>query len=220
MTLETLAGFGHDVDDEAHARLKGFVAALLEENRRANLTAIRDVDAVWAVHVCDSLALLPLLDASGATKVLDLGTGGGVPGLPLACCRPRVQFTLVDATRKKVEAVRRIAETLRLMNVRCEWGRGETLSATPEHHEQYDALTARAVAALPDLVRWASGLVQPGGKCWFSKSLAAVPDEVAAAETAASRCGLAYAEARPYRLPPPHGERLILVYEKRGGSGD
>lgn len=215
MSPEELQAAGFGVTADAHARLERFVERLVAENRRLNLTGIREPRKIWALHVCDSLALLPLLDALSAGSVLDLGTGGGVPGLPLACCRGQVNFTLVDATRKKVEAVARIAAALGLANVRCVWGRGERLWREPQHRRRYDALVARAVARLPELVGTAAGFVRAGGRCWFLKSTAAVPGEVSAAEARAHRHGLRYLEAVRYRLPDGCGERLVVVYEKR-----
>lgn len=220
MTIEELSSAGFAVSAAAHARLCRFVDALLDENRRTNLTALRDPALAWPLHVCDGLAFLPLLDALAPARVVDVGTGGGVPGLPLACCRDAVRFTLVDATRKKVDAARRIATALGLLNVDCVWGRAEALGASPAHRGVYDALTARAVAALPELIGCAAALVRPGGRCLFAKSLAAVPKETDAAADAARRHGLALADVHRYRLPDPHGERLILAYEKASASPD
>lgn len=220
MTIEELSSAGFAVSAVAYERLCRFIEALLDENRRTNLTALRDPAVAWPLHVCDSLAFLPLLDSLAPARVVDVGTGGGVPGLPLACCRDAVQFTLIDATRKKVEAARRIADALALANVECVWGRAETLAGVPDHRAAYDALTARAVAALPELIACTAGLVRPGGRCLFAKSLAAVPRETDAAADAARRHSLVLADVRRYRLPAPHGERLILSYEKLTANPD
>ncbi len=214
MTPAELRQCGFDIDDDAHGRLARFVERLLDENTRVNLSGIRDSASVWALHVCDSLALLTALDAEAACDVLDLGTGGGVPGLPLACCRPRMRFTLVDATRKKVAAVERIAAGLALSNVACVWGRAEALAHVPEHRERFDALVARAVAPLPELLEFSSGFVRVGGACWFAKSVAAELDEAPRAAAVAERCALRLDRFVRYRLPANHGERLLLRYEK------
>ena len=170
MTQRELLAAGFDVSNAAHARLSRFVELLLEENECVNLTAVRDEAEVWRGHICDSLMLLPVVRAHAVTRLLDLGTGGGLPGLPLACVSTRVDVTLVDATRKKVAAVRRIISTLALENARAVWGRSELLAHIASFREQYDAITARAVATLPVIIEYAAGFVRPGGHCWFFKS--------------------------------------------------
>jgi len=216
MNGEELASAGFEVEPEAYARLARFVELLLRENQRLNLTAIRDADEVWRLHVCESLALLPLLDESGARRLLDLGTGGGIPGIPLACVCDDLRVTLLDATRKKLDAVGRIVAKLELSGVETVWGRAETLAHDQAYREQFDVVTARAVAKLPTLVEYAAGFVQPGGQCWFAKSLDAAAREVEEASRPADQCVLRHVKTHRFRLPGEHGERAVVVYEKRG----
>lgn len=215
MTREELAAAGYDVRPAAYERLSRFVDLLLQENRRLNLTAIRTVEDVWRLHICESLALLPLVDELAARRVLDLGSGGGVPGVPLACVRDDLEVTLLDATRKKLEAVDRIIARLGLPGVRTLWGRAETLAHDRAHRERFDAVTARAVAPLPTLVEYAAGFVRPGGQCWFSKSSEAAGREVEAAGTAADHCQLSHFRTQQLTLPDERGERAIVIYSKR-----
>lgn len=216
MTREQLEKAGFHVSDAEYARLIRFVELLLAENERTNLTAVRDAAQVWPLHICDSLTLLPLVERFKPRAVVDLGTGGGVPGLPLACVLPEVRFTLVDATRKKIEAVERIGRSLGLENCHYVWGRGEALAHEPPHRERYDVVIARAVASLENLARYASGLIRPNGQAWFMKSCQAAEAERRAAERATTRHQLIHAATETVRLPEPHGERAMLVYEKRG----
>jgi 16S rRNA (guanine527-N7)-methyltransferase len=214
MTHAELTAAGFAVTPAAHRRLVRFVDALLRENARVNLTAIRDPADVWRRHVCDSLALLPLLHETTPSHLLDLGTGGGIPGVPLACVAPRTQFALVDATRKKVAAVERIVAHLALSNVHAVWGRAEELAHRVEFRERFDAVCARAVAPLPTLIEYAAGFVRPGGFCWFAKTVAAATREVDLARRAAGQCRLRYVETRRFELPGDGGERAIVVYRK------
>ena len=213
MTREQLEQAGFRLDADAQQRLSLFVERLLAENHRLNLTGIRDVETAWRLHVLDSLALLPLLRESGAQRVADIGSGGGVPGLPLACAAPEVEWTLIDATRKKVEAMRRIATDVRLENVRALWGRCEQLGNQDAFREKFDALTARAVASLERLIDWSADLVRPGGRLWFFKSAAQAPEEIAQAAAIARRRRLTLRGTRAYDLPEG-GARVIVTYER------
>lgn len=215
MTHAALVEAGFAVDATAHARLERFVESLLEATTRINLTAIRAPDDAWRRHVCDSLALLPLLDALGPRSVVDVGTGGGVPGVPLACARPAVRFTLVDSTQKKVAAVRRICESIGLKNVEFLAERAETAAHHPRHRERHDAATARAVARTAILLEWLAGFVRVGGEVWIPKMAADAPREITDASRVAEICGLELHREHSYVLPGEHELRTVLAYRKR-----
>jgi len=215
MTHAELLAAGYDLDAAAHARLDHFVRVLVEENRRLNLTGAASGDDLWRLHVCDSLALLPLLRAKPPRRLLDIGAGGGLPGLPIACCCPDVAVTLLDATRKKVAAIRRMIAALGLENVQALWGRAEVLAHDPAHREQYDAVTARAVAELRVLLEYATGFIQPGGLGYFFKTPASLDAELRAAAESARACGLEHVKTRDYELTDRGAGRAILVYRKR-----
>lgn len=110
-------------------QLQKFVSLFLEKNKHINLSAIRDEEGVWAKHIEDSLITLQLFEQFGDKnlKILDLGTGGGFPGLPLAIMLPQHSFTLLDGTRKKIDCVREFADLLGLKNVTPQWGRVEDM---------------------------------------------------------------------------------------------
>jgi 16S rRNA (guanine527-N7)-methyltransferase len=192
------------------------VERLRRENRRLNLLSARAAAEIWPAHVCDSLALLPLLRPSEPARLLDLGSGGGLPGVPLACADRLLQVTLLDATRKKVEAVGRICSELGFENVATIWGRAETLADDPAYRESFDVVTARALAPLPTLLEYAAGFVRPAGHCHFFKSCQAATKEREAARSAARACQMAYERTFAYALPAGHGERAIVTYVKHG----
>ncbi|MDX2198401.1 MAG: 16S rRNA (guanine(527)-N(7))-methyltransferase RsmG [Phycisphaerae bacterium] len=214
MTVAELAQAGHVVSDAEHALLAQFIELLLRENEKLNLTAIRDVETAWAKHICDSLAVLPLIDALEARTIVDLGSGGGLPGVPIACLRPKLNVTLVDSTAKKVAAVERIVSELKLRNVRLIAERAEVLAHQPPHRERYDAVLARAVGTLDMLLEWASGFCKVEGQCWLYKSIEAAEVETERAETVAARCALDYDDTYVYTLPAGHGDRAIVIYSK------
>lgn len=153
--LELPSGFGDAVER--------FVLLLLEANARLNLTRVVEPDALARVHLLDSLAALPLIDALAPRRALDLGSGGGVPGIVLALARPEVQWTLVDSVHKKADAMRSFVEALGLPNVEVIAERAEILGRDGAARGSFDLVTARACAALPVLVEYALPLLRLGG---------------------------------------------------------
>jgi 16S rRNA (guanine527-N7)-methyltransferase len=215
MTHEQLQAAGYDIDATAHARLAAFVDLLLAANERVNLTGVRDVAAVWQVHVCDSLALLPLVDRRNPRRLIDVGTGGGIPGVLLAAARPDLHVTLLDATKKKTDAVRAIITDLQLANADVVTGRAEALARDPALREAYDVAVARAVASLAVLAEYCAGFARIGGWCWFPKSTSGLETELAGAKRAAGQCGLGPAQSVAYRRPGEAEDRVIVTYPKR-----
>jgi len=128
-----------------------------------NLVSRRDRDAVRSAHVSECLGVASLLSVAPGDAWLDLGTGGGLPGLVLAMVFPDSRWTLVDATRKKVDAVAEFARILMLRNVTVRHGRAETLAHVPDLRERFEGVVSRAVAPLPTLLELSRGFVHQGG---------------------------------------------------------
>lgn len=140
-----------------------FVRLLLHANRHLNLTRVVEPDAVARLHLLDSLVALPAIDRLAPSSGMDLGSGGGVPGMVLALARPRMTWTLVDSVAKKADVLRAFAADLRLANVTVIAARAEVLGRNPTHREAHGLVTARAVAALPVLVEYALPLLNERG---------------------------------------------------------
>lgn len=117
-------------------------------NANINLISRKDIDHLYLHHVLHSLAIAKVTTFSAHTKILDFGTGGGFPGIPLAIIFPEVAFHLVDATAKKIKVVQEIVTTLGLNNVTVSWARGETLKG------QYDFIVGRGVTNLALFYSW------------------------------------------------------------------
>lgn len=145
------------------AAVERYVALLLGANERLNLTRVIEPEAIARTHLLDALAALPLLDAWAPDRVIDLGSGGGVPAIPLALARPGVGWTLVDSVGKKADALRGMVAALGLRDVTVLADRAEALGRDPRHRERYAAATARACAALPVLAELSIPLVRIGG---------------------------------------------------------
>ena len=140
-------------------RLLDYMALLVKWNRTYNLTAIRDPLAMVAHHLLDSLAVLPHLPLAAQGRLADAGSGGGLPGIPLAIARPGWRVALAEANQKKAAFLRQASIELKLANVEVHEGRVETWRPQP----LFDAVISRAFAALEDFLAACRHLVAPGG---------------------------------------------------------
>jgi 16S rRNA (guanine527-N7)-methyltransferase len=190
---------------------EAYVRLLLEANARLNLTRVVEPDAVARLHLLDSLAALPLLPSAGIA--VDLGSGGGVPGIVLALARPSVRWTLVDSVRRKAEALRSFVAALGLANVEVLAERAELLGRGPVR-ESFDLVTARACAALPVLTEYALPLLRIGGTllAWKGRISA---EELAAGAAASELLGGGAPVVRSAGVPALGDHRFILVEKLR-----
>ena len=168
-----LSALGVALDDAAIARLIDYVELLERWNAAYNLTAVRDPAEMVTRHLLDSLAILP--HVAGAT-LADLGSGAGLPGIPLAIAAPEREILLVDSNGKKARFLREAVRKLALAKARIAEARVENVEGT------FDCITARAFASLGDMLAWGGHLLAPDGR-WLAlkgrfpdDELAAVPD--------------------------------------------
>jgi 16S rRNA (guanine527-N7)-methyltransferase len=155
-----IKALGLDLDATAQTKLLGYVALLEKWNRTHNLTAIRGPERMVTHHVLDSLAVLPHLPHANPLRVIDVGSGGGLPGIPLAIARPAWQVTLLDSNRKRAAFLRQAAAELPLPNVEVVASRAEDYApATP-----FDVAISRAFSDLERFSAVARHLVVSSGK--------------------------------------------------------
>ncbi len=148
------------VPDSSCSQLVRFVQLLREWNARLNLISRKDVDNIWEAHILHSLSIALEHTFPEKSSVLDLGSGGGLPGIPLKIVRPDLALTMLDATRKKTDAVQAMVTDLGLKNVNVVWGRAEDREVETKLEKSFDVVVARAVAALQDLAKWSLHLVR------------------------------------------------------------
>lgn len=194
--------------EEEARKLFDLTDRMLEVNKKMNLTAIKEHEAVILKHYADSLMISPFL-AEGST-VIDIGCGAGFPTLPLAIFRPDLKITAVDSTQKRIDYVNNTAELLNLDNVNAICSRAEDLANNPAYRESFDFATARAVAALPVLTELCLPFVKIGGKFIAMKGQ---KGELEAAEAANAivKCGGELIKTHSLALYSPNGESEVRI---------
>lgn len=191
-------------------RYGAFLRLLMTANGRFNLTAIRDRESAWMRHIFDSLSLLPvIMSMERVQRMADVGSGGGLPAVPLAIALPDVRFMLIESTGKKAAFLQEAAAELGLANVEVVNDRAEVVGRDREHHrETYDIVTARAVGPLPVLLELTVPLAREGGL------VLAIKGEKAAAEVEAAKAALQALHSTV--IDQLRGETgTIVVIEKR-----
>jgi len=151
---------GLPLNDQQTSLLGDYVALLREWNVRINLVSRRDEEHIWTAHILHSLSLLFHLGIPGSTRLLDMGSGGGLPGIPLAIARPDMTVVLLDSIAKKMRAVEDIIRRLNLGNASVICARAEDAARRPDCAGAFDCVVARAVGPLTDLIRWSRPLVR------------------------------------------------------------
>jgi 16S rRNA (guanine527-N7)-methyltransferase len=199
-------------------KFETYYSALVDWNRRINLTAILDYEKAQILHFLDSLSVVlafkdrKVLEKPGL-KVLDVGTGAGLPGIPLKIAFPNIYLCLMDSIHKKSLFLNYIIGKLGLTEAVVITGRAEELGHYPTYREQFDLVLSRAVAAMPALVELCLPFCCSGGKLIALKK-GDVAKEVKQAEIATSLMGGGLPELVPVNLEGLQDERYLVVIEK------
>jgi 16S rRNA (guanine527-N7)-methyltransferase len=246
--VERVRGLGVEFELGDVERLGVFLHLMLETNKVTNLTAITEPGQAWTKHILDALTIVPVLGSLQATmaadlaaaptaeavrlgaegvppvplSVVDIGSGGGVPAIPLAIVMPDVKFTLIEATGKKVEFLRSAIKELGLTNARVIQARAEEIGQNhKEHREKYDAAIARALGHLAIVIELCGPLVRPKGVVVAVKGGKAA-QEIEESGKALGLVGLRHVET----LETPTGKLVLLekttrtprLYPRRDGE--
>ena len=150
-------------DDGKSRKFEGYMESVLEKNKHINLTAITDRDEFIRKHYVDSLLCASSAEFRNANSVIDVGTGGGFPGIPLAIAFPEKEFVLIDSLNKRIRIINELCENYGIDNVTALHGRAEELGRNSNFRESFDICVSRAVANMSTLSEYCLPFVKIGG---------------------------------------------------------
>lgn len=196
-----------------YERLFAYLKEMLFTNQTTNLTAIKDYEEALVKHLYDSLVILNLPIYKEANCILDVGSGGGLPGIPLAICSPDKTVFSMEATAKKVNFQINVCEKLSISNHHAVWKRAEEAGHETGYRENFDLVVARALAATDVLVELVLPFVKPNGYAVFYKAKG-YESELEAAQAATRILGGEVGRIYTYILPQEAGERNLVIIKK------
>lgn len=185
-----------------------FLMLFQEYNAHTNLSAIRDEAGIIEKHFADSLILDRYASVYG--RVLDIGSGGGFPGIPLAIAHPNAQFVTLDSVGKKVKAMNHFISELGLQNIRSIQGRAEEIARLPEYRGKFDFVLSRATAYLPQILEWSAPFLADTGMIVLYKLPSS--EELSDGRKIMQRLGLYLERSEKYTLAGQ--ERILLFFAK------
>lgn len=189
-------------------------ASLLKEwNKKINLTALDNDRDIIIKHFYDSLLCTKVWDDFSGKRLIDIGTGGGFPGLPLKILNPELEVTLCDALLKRLNFLEEVIASLELDKTRTLHGRAEDLGKDPIHRETYDLVTARAVAKLPILLELCLPLLKVGGVFIALKGPEGL-SELKTSQYALDLLGGKVLDIKDFKLKETNDQRTIMIFKK------
>ena len=214
-----------EYSDNQDLQFKRFSDYLVEKNKVINLTSIIEPDDIEIKHFIDSIAPLPIIGDLLSKKInknditiIDIGTGAGFPGVPLAIMLPDLKFTLADSLDKRINFIKEIIGICELYNIFAVHARAEDLGRNALR-ESFDICVSRAVAAMPVLLEYCLPMVKPGGHVILYKS-GSYAEELDSSKNALSILGGTVETVKTFTLPCSDIERSLIVIRKSGATPD
>jgi 16S rRNA (guanine527-N7)-methyltransferase len=202
--------------DEQIGRFEIYYRELVAWNQRINLTSITDYEAVQIKHFLDSLTIAQAYNFRGireGLKVIDVGTGAGLPGIPLKIVYPEICLALLEATAGKTKFLEHLVGRLGLKDVEIIKGRAEDIARLPRHREKYGLVLSRAVASLPALAELTIPFISIGGM-FVAQKKGDIAGELKSAGKAVEVLGGRVKEIKPVKVEGPDDDRCLIVIEK------
>lgn len=198
---------------DALRKLFRYIDLLLAANKTTNLTAITDYQEALFKHLYDSLVIINYPAYSNAQRVIDIGSGAGLPCIPLAICSPEKQFVSLDSVQKKIKFQEQACQTLEINNIKPIWSRAEDFIRNYREREQFELAVARAVASLNVLAEITIPLLKINGYAMFYKGKD-YQNELQAAKQAIVMMGGKVADVISSELPLEYGARSLIAIKK------
>lgn len=209
---EMTVQFGIELTRDQTKKIIEYMFKILDLTEKVNLTSIKDPQEFVEKHLLDSLLALPYIKKS-EQKIIDIGTGGGFPGVPLAIALPDNQFILLDSTAKKLSMVEHAIKELGIKNVTCVHARAEDASHFPAYRDKYDYVVSRAVAPLPILAELCLPFLKPDGVFLAFKGRQ-YEDEVEDSLDIVKKLNGKISEIKEFKLIPSQSLRVIIEMKK------
>jgi 16S rRNA (guanine527-N7)-methyltransferase len=201
------------VNERQLSQFEKYYSLLIEGNDKINLTAITEKAQVYEKHFFDSVAASFFHDFSTSQSMIDIGAGAGFPSLPIKIVHPHIQITIVDSLNKRILFLENLCRELGLDGVSCVHGRAEELAVIPHYREQFDTVSARAVARLNVLSEYCLPFAKVGGTFVALKG-ADASIELDEAKRAIKTLGGKTRKMESFHLPEDHAERSIILIDK------
>lgn len=213
--VERLGLLGITLSDKQLQQFETYYKLLIEWNEKMNLTGITDRDAVYEKHFYDSLTLVKAIPFDQQNSLADIGSGAGFPSIPLAIVFPHLKVTIIDALAKRIRFLEEVTSELGLTLVRCLHSRAEEAARLREHRDEYDVVTARAVARLAILNEFCLPYVRPGGH-YIAMKGTDVSDELDEGRYSINKLNGKILNVMKLLLPSEGAERHLVICTKKG----
>lgn len=211
--VETLSNWNYDVSREMIEKLDLFYEMLIEKNKVMNLTAITEFEEVIVKHYVDSLSICQLLNTDDSLSILDLGTGAGFPGIPLAILFKNNNFVLMDSLNKRITFLQEVVDALKLSNVTLVHARAEEAGRNSLYREKFDLVVSRAVANISTLSEYCLPFVRVGGR-FISYKSGDISEEIERADSAICKLGGHMNSPFYFDLPKSEIKRSFIIIDK------
>lgn len=199
-----------EISEEEIEKFYQYMKLLLEWNEKINLTAITDENEIIRKHFIDSLTISKLIQEN--TNVVDVGTGAGFPGIPLAITK-KVNVTLVDSLNKRINFLNMVKDSIKLDNANTVHGRAEEVGQNEKYREKFDYAVSRAVAPINVLLEYMLPLVKVGGYCLCMKGPKVI-DEMQGIENVAEKLGGKYIKLEELEIPGEESRKNVIIVKK------
>jgi 16S rRNA (guanine527-N7)-methyltransferase len=208
-----LLEYGYNLSEKEEERFVKYSRLLVEWNEKINLTSIVDPEGISIKHFLDSIVPIFKIDIKKESKMIDVGTGAGFPGIPLKIAFPELEIVLLDSLNKRINFLNQVIHSLGLEKISTIHGRAEDFGRNPEYREQFDFCVSRAVARLVSLAEFCLPFVKQGGYFVPYKS-GEIKEELQEAKFALRELGGEYRKTYEYQLPNSDIERTLIQVEK------